>query len=361
MRDDQQPEAPATLRSDLARWSAVRPGRESVAEVVGVIVAAAARLAAIVAASPLEGGVPEPVGGTGTNPSGDLQKPLDVRAEAHYVSALAGSDVLALCSEETADPIPLNAAGTLVVALDPVDGSSNIDTNAPIGTIFSVLPALGFEQDPVGALLQPGRRQLAAGVIVFGPATVLALTLGEGTDIYALDPRSGAFTLARRQVVVPADSQEYAINASNARHWGLGIKEYVNDLVVGSIGPRERDFNMRWLASLVAETYRILIRGGIFLYPADARQGYQEGRIRLIYEANPVAFLCEQAGGVATDGLTPILDLQPTDPHQRVPLIFGSRTKVERVRRYLQEPQESPLQSPLFARRGLFRSEAGQP
>jgi fructose-1,6-bisphosphatase I len=294
--------------------------------------------------------------GTDTNASGDEQKPLDLFAEKLFVDALAGLDVAAVCSEETAEPIPVTRGGRLVVALDPVDGSSNIDTNAPIGTIFAILPALGPEADPAAALLQPGRRQLAAGMIVYGPATVLALTVGEGTDLYVLDPRSRDFRLARRQIQLPADSHEYAINASNARHWGPGISEYIGDLVTGALGPRERDFNMRWLASLVAETYRILHRGGIFLYPADARPGYEDGRIRLVYEANPIAFLCEQAGGAATNGITPILDLEPGHLHQRVPLVFGSQTKVDRVRRYLLEPQTAHEHFPLFATRGLFRT-----
>jgi len=205
-------------------------------------------------------------------------------------------------------------------------------------------------------LLQCGRRLLAAGIIVYGPSTVLALTLGEGTNLYVLQPGTRHFVLVSERLSLPPDAREYAINASNARHWGPGIQAYVNDLVNGAIGPRERDFNMRWLACLVAETYRILRRGGIYLYPADARPGYAHGRLRLVYEANPVSFLCEQAGGVATDGITDILDLVPTNPHQKTPFIFGSRNKVERVRRYLLNPGPMHEKSPLFSDRGLFRS-----
>jgi len=159
----------------------------------------------------------------------------------------------------------------------------------------------------------------------------------------------------RHSVTLPAESPEYAINASNARHWHPGIRSYVNDLVSGTAGPRQRDFNMRWLASLVAEAYRILCRGGIYLYPADARPGYEHGRIRVVYEANPIAFVCEQAGGAATDGRTAILDLVPADLHQRTPLVFGSRGKVERVRRHLDNPLTQHEESPLFSNRGLFR------
>jgi fructose-1,6-bisphosphatase I len=368
----------ASLSATLAGWACRGPERAPLADVVGAIAGAGVRLSTIVAISPLksalrpdtlaapataapESAAPESVAptvpaGSGVNPSGDQQKPLDLFAEKLFVDALAGLDVAAVCSEETGEPIPVTAGGRFVVTLDPLDGSSNIDTNAPIGTIFSILPALGPQADPEAALLQPGRRQLAAGVILYGPATVLALTLGEGTDLYVLDPRTRDFRVINRRIAVPAESGEYAINASNARHWGPGIAEYVRDLVSGALGPRERDFNMRWLASLAGDVYRILVRGGIFLYPADARPGYREGRIRLVYEANPVAMLCEQAGGLATDGVTEILDLEPVDLHQRVPLVFGSRNKVARVRRYLLEPQTAHEHFPLFSTRGLFRT-----
>ena len=356
MRDDHLPDPIPTLTAVLERWGCDHPDRESVADVVRVIAEAGARLGRIVAqpvSDALTGGS---VSGPTTNAGGDPRRPLDVQAEALFVAALSKADVVAVCCAATVDPIPLVPGGALIVTLDPVEGSSNIDTNEPIGTIFAVLPAKGFEDDPAAALLQPGRHQLAAGIIGYGPRTVSALTLGEGTDIYVLDPRSGSFVLTRRHIEVPVDSVEYAINASNARHWGLGIQEYVKDLVNGELGPRERDFTMRWLASLVGEAYRILLRGGIFLYPADARPGYENGHLRLVYEANPIAFLCEQAGGSATDGITPILDLRPSQPLQRTPLVFGSRNKVERVLRYLQGPQTRHEQSPLFSRRGLFRA-----
>jgi fructose-1,6-bisphosphatase I len=362
MRTAHLPGTGPSLSSTLEDWGGRDPGRGSLVDVLRAIAEAGARLSTIVAISPLKTvhtptPPTDPAAATSvTNPSGDEQKPLDLYAEKLYIDALAGLDVAAVCSEETDEPILVTRGGSLVVALDPVDGSSNIDTNAPIGTIFAVLPALGPQTDPAAALLQPGRRQLAAGMIVYGPATLLSLTVGEGTDLYVLDPRSRDFRLVRRQTQLPEDSHEYAINASNARHWSPGISEYIRDLVSGTLGPRERDFNMRWLASLVGEAYRILVRGGIFLYPADARPGYQDGRIRLIYEANPIALLCEQAGGAATNGITPILDLEPAGLHQRVPLVFGSRTKVDRVRRYLLEPQTAHERFPLFAQRGLFRT-----
>jgi fructose-1,6-bisphosphatase I len=400
MRRDHGPAVPASLSTTLADWGRDAPGRGPLVDVLRAIAETAVRLSTIVAISPLRAaGLPQPAGlapstvpavpapstvpdatvgldapdatvgldapdatvgldaavEPATNASGDEQKPLDLYAEKLFVDGLAGLDVAAVCSEETEEPIPITPGGSLVVALDPVDGSSNIDVNGSIGTIFAVLPSLGPQSDPAAALLQPGRRQLAAGMVVFGPATVLALTVGEGTDLYVLDPRSRDFRLIRAGVQLPVDSREFAINAANARHWGPGIREYVADLVSGAPGPRERDFNMRWVASLVADTYRILTRGGIFLYPADSRPGYREGRIRLVYEANPVAFLCEQAGGAATDGVTPILDLVPARLHQRVPLIFGSRTKVERVSRYVSQPQPGYEHFPLFSPRGLFQ------
>jgi len=370
------------LARALAEWSAGEPRRAAVASAVTHLAEAAARLSRIIAASPLRDagppgtpattvppsgampgtalpvvatpGTAPPGVATGANASGDEQKPLDVEAELLIVAALRGCDVAAVCSEESEDPIVIREGGSLVVTLDPVDGSSNIETLAPIGTIFSILPADG--PGGVASLaLRPGRDQLAAGLFVYGPSTMLVLTVGEGTDLYALDPDTGDFLRTRRGVELPADAHEYAINASNARHWGPGIRDYIADLVNGALGPREREFNMRWLASLVGEAYRIFIRGGIFLYPADSRPGYENGRIRLVYEANPVAMLCEQAGGVATDGIRRILDIQPTGLHQRVPFVFGSRSKVERVARYLQAPPAAQQRSPLFNDRGLFR------
>ncbi len=360
------PTAPAPhLATILAAWRGDANDRRAVADVVIAVAETGARLAGVIATSAVEtgrvgagrvdggraGSSATPV----TNASGDEQKPLDLVAEAMFVDALAGCDVAAICSEETAHPIGIAVGGSLVVTLDPVDGSSNIDINAPIGTIFSVLPATGFAGDPDAAALQPGRNQVAAGLIVYGPRTVLVLTLGDGTDVFFLNPATGVFVLAHRGIVLPIDAQEYAVNASNARHWGPGVRSYVDDLVSGSVGPRGRDFNMRWFAALVADAYRILVRGGIFLYPADERPAYREGRIRLVYEANPVAFLCEQAGGLATDGVNRVLDIEPASLHQRTPFVFGSRGKVERVRRYLLDPATTHERSPLFARRGLFR------
>jgi len=356
MPDELRLGARPTLATVLDAWSSNDPGRKTLAAVVATLAHTSAQVGALVATSAVDSDPVDPTAASGLNASGDEQKELDLRAERLFVAALSDGDVAAVCSEESADAIRLTTGGSMVVALDPIDGSSNLDINAPSGSIFAVLPTAGFVDDPVGALLQPGRNQLAAGIVVYGPSTVMALTVGEGTDIFALDPRSRVFHRVRHRVALPADAQEYAINTSNARHWGPGVRAYVSDLVSGALGPRERDFTMRWLASLVAEVYRILLRGGIYLYPSDERQAFRHGRLRLVYEANPVALLCEQAGGAATDGVDRILDVQPTALHQRSPLVLGSRNKVERVRRYLLDPPTTHEESPLFSQRGLFRS-----
>lgn len=351
------PPTRTTLADVLGEWTARHPGSAPTVEALLAVAEASIGLAAIVARSPLAGTAPRGSvsADAASNPSGDDQKPLDVIAEAHFIDVLSGRNIAGMCSEESDAPIPLTPGGAVLVALDPIDGSSNIDINAPIGTIFSLLPTLPGA-DLLASALQPGSAQLAAGVIVYGPSTTLLLTVGEGTDVYALDPETREYVRTHRGIELPLDSREYAINASNARHWEPGIRSYVNDLVDGSVGPRGVDFNMRWLAALVADAQRILLRGGIYLYPQDERPNYRRGRIRLVYEANPVAFLCHQAGGLATDGIDPIMDITPTSLHQKTPLVFGSRTKVERVAKYLTQPFSSHEDSPLFNRRGLFRN-----
>lgn len=345
-----------SLADALATWSGESDERQALSEIVVALAEAGVRLSKAIAMAPLEppAVTNTPSAGEGTNASGDEQKPMDLYADKVVLDALAGLDVAAFCSEEADEPVTLRAGGRYVVAVDPVDGSSNLDVNAPVGTIFAILPAVDGE-DQMPAILQAGNRQLAAGMIVYGPSTVLMLTVGEGTDLYVLDLNTHHFRLARGGIQLPTEANEYAINASNARHWGPGIAEYIGDLVRGKSGPREQAFNMRWLASLVAEAYRILTRGGVFLYPADDRKGYENGRIRLVYEANPISFLVTQAGGKATDGVDDILDLIPIHLHQRVPLVFGSATKVDRVRRYLVDPNLQNATSPLFSSRGLFR------
>lgn len=289
------------------------------------------------------------------NAAGDLQHPLDVVAHDVCLAALRSTPVQSVLSEEAAEPIVIKTGATLAVAIDPLDGSGNIATNAPLGTIFSIIRSCSPD-DPAGAFLQSGRQVCAAGLVMYGPATVMALSVGRGTDLFALDRQAGDFIRVQAGLVIPPGTREFAINASNYRHWEPRLRTYIDDLVAGANGPRGEDFNMRWIGALVAEAYRILLRGGIFLYPSDARKGYRNGRLRLLYEAQPIAFLVEQAGGAAIDMTGPILDRQPSDFHERCPLMFGSRDKIGRVAEYLAASQFTGERSPLFASRGLFRS-----
>ena len=291
-----------------------------------------------------------------SNAGGDIQKDLDVLADEVMLDALRRAPVAFYASEELEHPVALDRSAPIAVAIDPLDGSSNIDTNVSIGTIFSILPALGGAgRNDLANFLQPGRAQLAAGFFIYGPQLALVLTLGAGTHIFVYSPRISQFVHAYEEVAIPAMTQEFAINASNYRHWDGAVRHYVDDCMQGSEGPHGRDFNMRWIASLVADAYRIFIRGGVYLYPGDRRRGYAYGRLRLVYEANPIAMLVEQAGGLATDAFQPILDIVPQTLHQRVPLIFGSQAEVLQIRRYHEEPDAVGVRSPLFGSRGLFR------
>jgi fructose-1,6-bisphosphatase I len=273
------------------------------------------------------------------------------------MEAARNAPVALYASEEIDAPAQLAADAPLVLAVDPLDGSSNIDANVAIGTIFSVLPAerpRATKATPAFPL--PGARQLAAGYVVYGPRTELVLTVGCGTHAFTLDPRTRGFHLTRTALSVAPHAAEFAINVSNYRHWEETVRTYVDDCLKGADGRRGKDFNMRWIASLVAEAHRILGRGGVFLYPADARQGYAAGRLRLVYEANPIAFLIEQAGGAATDGEWRILDLEPRDTHQRTPLVFGARDEVASLQNMLRHDHALGDRSPLFGSRGLFRT-----
>ena len=308
-------------------------------------------IARILAAGPLAGALGASRPGA-ANDWGDAQKEFDVQAHGIVVDALRAAPVACVLSEEAEHPVTLDPARRLSVAIDPLDGSSNLDTNAPVGTIFSILPA--SRNDQGAAFLAPGREQVAAGFLIYGANTGLAVTMGDGARIFTLDPARGAFVAVGSAAIPPATS-EYAINASNGRHWDPAVRSYVDDCLAGAEGPRGRDFNTRWVASLVADAYRIMLRGGVYLYPGDRRAGYQAGRLRLVYEANPIAFLAEQAGGAATDGRARILDLEPASLHQRVPFVFGSREEVTEVARLHARP-ERDLVSPLFGARSLFRA-----
>ncbi|MDE4192811.1 class 1 fructose-bisphosphatase [Phaeobacter gallaeciensis] len=298
------------------------------------------------------GGIDENLAGAaGTNTDGDAQKALDVIADEAFMTALREGDVRHYASEEQDTVVTMNPEGQFAIAIDPLDGSSNIDTNVSIGTIFGIYPAA---DTPEASFLRPGRDLLASGYAIFGPQCALIVTLGDGVLKYVLDPQSGTFRLLGQVAEIAPDSNEYAINTSNYRHWSKPIRAYIDDRVAGTEGPSGADSNMRWIASLVAETHRILTRGGIFLYPADGRQGYGRGRLRYVYECAPIAFLIEQAGGRATDGQDPILDAVPDTLHMRTPFVFGSSNKVARVATYHDLPDEET--SALFGLRGLFRA-----
>lgn len=293
---------------------------------------------------------------TGINVDGDQQTRLDVIADGMFLAAARRAPVAFYASEEQPEPVTIDASRSLALAIDPLDGSSNVDLNLSFGTIFSILPAVGADAStPVAAFLQPGDRQLAAGLIIYGPQLTLVLSVGDGAHVFTHSAQEGGFVLFKSSVQIPALATEFAINASNYRHWDESVRLYFDDCVRGVHGPRARDFNMRWLASLVVEAYRILTRGGVFLYPADNRKGYRNGRLRLVYEANPVAFVVEQAGGGASNGVERILSLTPESLHQRVPLIFGSKREVLKLTRYHTDPSAIGERSPLFGTRGLFR------
>ena len=258
------------------------------------------------------------------NTDGDSQKALDVLADDLICSALSDTPISAYLSEERDEAVCFNKPGRWVVACDPLDGSSNIDTNLTIGTIFSI-----YQAGETGWLMA-GRAQKAAGFFAYGPQTVLLLTIGDGVAGFCLD-ETGVFMEMDWQPEIMPTTSEFAINAANRRFWPAHITQYIEGLLAGADGPRGQNFNMRWNGSLVADAYRIFRRGGIFLYPEDSRKGYEAGRLRLVYEANPIAYLVEQAGGKASDGQRNILDIQPESYHMRIPFIFGSRDEVDRV------------------------------
>jgi fructose-1,6-bisphosphatase I len=251
----------------------------------------------------------------------------------------------------------MNLGAPLYVAIDPLDGSSNIDTNVSAGTIFSVMPMKCDKGEAeTDCFLQKGTQQLAAGYVIYGPRTGMALTLGSGTHIFTLNPDTGEFCLTAPDIMIPPDTDEFAINTSNFRRWDGHVKAYIDDCLNGAEGPHGKNYNTRWIDSLVAECHRIMIRGGIFLYPGDRREAYQSGRLHLAYECNPIAFLVEQAGGAASTGSVRILDVEPLDIHQRTPMIFGSCNEVSLLNHYYLEVHPAQERSPLFGKRGLFRA-----
>jgi len=277
------------------------------------------------------------------NVQGEVQKKLDIIANEVLIEANEWGGHLAAMASEEMDSIYVVPnrfpQGEYLLMFDPLDGSSNIDVNVSIGTIFSVLKKGNDDPttiEPVNEqdFLQPGLQQVAAGYCVYGPQTTLVLTVGDGVAMFTLDREQGSFVLTRENVQVPPDTKEFAINMSNMRHWDAPVKRYVDECLAGKEGPRGKDFNMRWVASMVADVHRILTRGGIFMYPWDKREPEKAGKLRLMYEANPMGWLIEQAGGAATNGRQRIVEIQPEKLHQRVAVVLGSRNEVERVTRY---------------------------
>ncbi len=342
------------LKRHLRNWAAGDKMRGDVAATMLAIADSCCAIAEIIALGPLAGTLSAH---HGTNVDGDTQMELDMRANELIIDELIDAPVAYLASEELELPVPINQGAPLYVAIDPLDGSSNIDTNVSVGTIFSVMPMKCDRGDRESdCFLQKGTQQVAAGYVIYGPQTAMVLTLGSGTHIFTLNPDTGEFCLTAADISIPEDTNEFAINTSNFRRWDGHVRAYIDDCLEGAEGPHEKNYNTRWIASLVAECHRIMVRGGIFLYPGDRRESYRSGRLRLAYECNPIAFLVEQAGGAATTGELRILDIEPTDIHQRAPLIFGSKNEVELLSHYYREVQPAQERAQLFGNRGLFRT-----
>jgi fructose-1,6-bisphosphatase I len=341
-----------TLHDHLAAWSLDRSDRKAVADTVAAIAEAGAKLAAVISLGPLAGDR-NAIAGPGV--CGDAQTAHELRASNVFVDHLRDAPVAAIAPNGAAEVLIFDPNRPLVVAIDLLDGVGNVTINAPSGAVFSLLPTISSALPEV-SFLAPGTEQCAAGFILYGPHTSLVLTLGDGVNVFTLEPRTANFVLTHAGVRVPLGRREYAINASNGRHWPLAVRAFVEECVAGADGPRGVDYNTRWLGAVVSEAYRILAHGGIYLYPGDARPGFRRGRLQLLHEANPIAMLIEQAGGAATDGFHRILGLVPNSIDEHVPLIFGSRDKVARVMELYAAGVPQAGQRPLFATRGLFKS-----
>jgi len=332
---------------------------------VAVACKAIARIVALgVLGDPRDPLVIHPSSPVGINVQGEQQKPLDVISNDLFVRMNEWSGHLAgMASEELEEPQQIPSAyprGKYLLLFDPLDGSSNLDVDLTVGSIFSILRApqsvIESGRDVIEAdFLQPGATQVAAGYALYGPATMFVLTVGNGVAGFTLDPNLGEFVLTHANVRVPPETGEFAINSSNSRFWEPPVKRYVDECLAGRAGPRGKDFNMRWIASMVADAHRILMRGGVFLYPRDTKDPAKPGRLRLLYEANPIALLMEQAGARASTGRQPLLGVMPTSLHQRIGVIFGSKNEVDRIERYHHDVVAHNDGNPLFAERGLFR------
>jgi fructose-1,6-bisphosphatase I/sedoheptulose-1,7-bisphosphatase len=297
------------------------------------------------------------------NVQGETQKRLDVLSNDIFIRTNEwGGQLAGMVSEEMEAPYAIPQEyprGKYLLLFDPLDGSSNVDVNMAVGSIFSVLRCPDGVTDPCEEhFLQPGTEQVCAGYAIYGPSTMLVLTMGRGVHGFTLDREIGEFMLTHPDLRIPESASEFAINASNSRHWETPIKRYVRECQDGANGPRGRDFNMRWVAALVAEAHRILMRGGVYMYPRDRKDLAKAGRLRLLYEANPIGFLIEQAGGRASTGREPVLSIKPEALHQRIGFVFGAKAEVERIERYHREYNDFEFKAPLFGTRNVFRSPA---
>jgi fructose-1,6-bisphosphatase I len=317
-----------TLKTLADHLAAEQTANDAVKDVVAVVAAACVQISKVVASGAISGSL----GAAGqVNVQDEEQKKLDIITNDILRDALKACPAVAgLASEELEEIETTGRVGGFLITFDPLDGSSNIDVNVSVGTIFSILPAPAGHEPTEADFLLPGRQQVAAGYVVYGPQTMLVLTLSKGVFGFTLSA-DGAWLLTHETVAIGADTAEFAINMSNQRHWAEPVRRYIDGCLAGKTGPRGKNFNMRWVASMVADVHRILMRGGIFMYPWDAREPDKPGKLRLLYEANPMSLIVERAGGKATDGKTAILDLQPTKLHQRVPVVLGSANEVDQV------------------------------
>jgi fructose-1,6-bisphosphatase len=297
------------------------------------------------------------------NVQGETQKQLDVLTNDIFIRTNEwGGQLAGMVSEEMEAPYAIPTEyprGKYLLLFDPLDGSSNVDVNMTVGSIFSVLRCPEGVTDPCEEhFLQSGTEQVCAGYALYGPSTMLVLTMGRGVHGFTLDREIGEFMLTHPDLRIPESTAEFAINASNSRHWEAPIKRYIRECQDGTNGPRGRDFNMRWVAALVAEAHRILMRGGVYMYPRDRKDLAKAGRLRLLYEANPIGFIIEQAGGRASTGRESVLNIKPESLHQRIGFVFGARAEVERIERYHREYNDFEFKAPLFGTRTVFRSPA---
>ena len=323
--DSQQVEARA-VGDYLDGWAGQDDLRLATVDAIKAILDGAGKLAARIARGSLPG---DPGKLVGVNSDQDQQKSIDVGSHNLFVDLLIAAGAASILSEEADAPVAGRAGGLIAVAIDPLDGSGNVGLGAPLGTIFSIVPA-----DSDEPFLRPGNRQIAAGYVSYGNSVDLGFSVGDGVIFATFDPQSGVFHITRRTVKLPERTSDLAFNASVQRHLSAGMQAYVNDAFLGKDGPRGRNFNMRWLGAAVGDLHRILQRGGLFFYVNDRRPGYEKGRLRLVYEANPIAFLCREAGGKATDGFMPVLDIKPQTYHERCGLVFGVSEEVDIVGDY---------------------------